>query len=131
MATYAQKLQDSIKSGIEQRMDNGTATAETATSIWAPLVDALVDVVMDLLNGCLSKFQDDAVAGRAKKLGPIQRWSIRRAVRANPAIADEYYRVSYETVQSVIESAGEDEVKGLIKEFQHEKIDWSFFGQPA
>lgn len=126
--THAELLHKRVKEQVEARLMTAETNLNVATNIWAPLIDALTDVVMDLLGGCLNKFEKKKVKQTAKKLGPIQRWAVRRTVAQHPGIPDEHYRDSHEIVREVIEGAKPEEVVGLIDEFENESPNWDFFG---
>lgn len=122
-------LQEHIRPGgteiTSQWQENTVVGFIIPPGLWEALLEQVLDVALDLLDGCLSKRTAEEIAA-GKELGVLQRWVVRRKIRKSE-IDDDYREFCCDALVKTLQTSSQDEIKGLAEEMQQVTVDWSLF----
>lgn len=116
-----EQLPQRVETALLERVEPDQPSLNVVGSIWAPVVAALIDVLMDFLADCGTN--------RTQNLGFVQRYVIRRKVRRHSDIPSDAARDCCLALEDVITGATPEEFKATLQEFdgQTDGIEWSLF----
>jgi hypothetical protein len=126
--TSVEQFIDVVQRNLEEEVVSSQPSEFDPSELLEILLPVLIDVMLTLLDGCLSRSGPEAVAARMQTPGVFRSFAIRKALRLSKCPSSHRAECA-EAVARTCDQVSEDLIVGVIEEVQgyDKEIDWSLF----